>query len=74
MSNDEATNLRVTINGEQHELPPSSSVATLLARLGIDARHTAIERNRELVPRSRFDSTPLASGDVLEIVTLVGGG
>jgi thiamine biosynthesis protein ThiS len=34
----------------------------------------AVERNRELVPRDRWATTPLSDGDKLEIVHFVGGG
>jgi thiamine biosynthesis protein ThiS len=69
-----ATTLAVTINGERHVLPDGTSVAALLELHRLDARFTAVERNAELVPKSRFASTRLADGDRLEIVTLVGGG
>ncbi len=67
-------NLTVTINGERHEVPTGTSVAELLERLRVDPRHSAVERNRTIVPRSAFATTPLVAGDELEIVTLVGGG
>jgi sulfur carrier protein len=34
----------------------------------------ALERNGEIVPRSRFADQQLADGDRLEIVVAVGGG
>ncbi|MDA0374992.1 MAG: sulfur carrier protein ThiS [Planctomycetota bacterium] len=72
---DEApTPIRVTVNGDAHEIPPSLTVDDLLDRFGLDRRHTAVERNRVLVPRAAFSTTEVESGDVLEIVTLVGGG
>ncbi|MDE2344534.1 MAG: sulfur carrier protein ThiS, partial [Betaproteobacteria bacterium] len=37
-------------------------------------RRIAVERNGEIVPRSRFDTTRLAAGDRVEIVVAVGGG
>ena len=42
--------------------------------LDLSGKRVAIERNGEIVPRSRHDSEPLASGDRLEIVVAVGGG
>jgi len=33
-----------------------------------------VERNREIVPRSAYDRTPITDGDVLEIVHFIGGG
>ena len=67
-------NLQTCINGEAHELPPEITVTELLDRFDIDGRHTAVERNRQLVPRGAFSETRLEEGDLLEIVTLVGGG
>ena len=64
----------LTVNGEPREVPPGTTVADLLAVLAIEPRGTAVERNRELVPRRRHAETKLAAGDRVEIVTLVGGG
>jgi thiamine biosynthesis protein ThiS len=50
------------------------SVSALLIELGLDTRKVAVERNEEIVPRSRYAETWLASGDALEIVHFIGGG
>jgi sulfur carrier protein len=34
----------------------------------------AVERNREIVPKSMYRATRLAEGDRIEIVQFVGGG
>ncbi len=64
----------VQVNGEPRELAPGSTVAALLAALGLGDRPVAVERNAEIVPRARHASTPLADGDRLEVVQFVGGG
>jgi thiamine biosynthesis protein ThiS len=51
-----------------------SSVAALVAELGLDARKVAVERNLEIVPRSAYGQTALADGDRIEIVHFIGGG
>ncbi len=51
-----------------------ATVAVLVAALGYDLRRVAIERNLEIVPRSRLAETPLAPGDRIEIVHFIGGG
>jgi thiazole synthase len=66
--------LEITINGERRILPEPISVAELLEHLGYDNLRIAVEINREVVPRPRHPSHRLASGDAVEIVTLVGGG
>jgi len=65
----------VIVNGEARVLPAqSASVAALVRALGFEGRRVAVERNGEIVPRSRYEATPLADGDTLEIVRAVGGG
>ncbi|MFO0908310.1 MAG: sulfur carrier protein ThiS [Isosphaeraceae bacterium] len=64
----------ITLNGERREVPGGLTVAGLLRHLEVRPEHVAVERNRDLVTRSRHDQTPLTEGDVLEVVTLVGGG
>ena len=66
--------LALTVNGERREVPAGSTVADLLAALAVPARGSAVERNRELVPRRDHAATALVAGDRVEIVTLVGGG
>lgn len=64
----------VTINGEPQQLPAPLSVAALLEARGLAGKRVAVERNGEIVPKSRHAETPLASGDRIEIVVAVGGG
>jgi thiazole synthase len=66
--------VQITLNGELRELPRPLTVAELLRHLGLKTEYVAIEINKELVPRSRLAETAVAPGDVLEVVTLVGGG
>ena len=49
-------------------------MAALLQALQLTGGRIAVERNREIVPRSRFEAERLHSGDRLEIVHFVGGG
>jgi thiamine biosynthesis protein ThiS len=64
----------ITVNGEPRELATPATIADLLARIGLDTRKVAVERNLEIVPRSTYAATPLAAGDRLEIVHFIGGG
>lgn len=66
--------VHVTINGEQRELPAPMTVADLLRHLAVRPEYVAVELNQSLVTRARHAETRVSSGDVLEIVTLVGGG
>ena len=65
----------VTVNGTQRRLQPDSTLADLLASLGVDARMVVVEHNRVIIrDRERLAAQPLADGDVVEIVHFVGGG
>ena len=66
--------IRVEVNGEPREVPEGASVADLLGLLGLAAPKVAVERNLEIVPRSAWATTRLASGDRLEVVHFIGGG
>ena len=66
--------LRITLNGDAHELAGPLTVAELLARLEIDARRVAVEHNLVVLKRDAFGSTTLKDGDEVEIVNFVGGG
>ncbi len=66
--------MEITINGEPKTVPDGLTIAGLLEQLGKQPRYLAVERNKELVPRTRHAECPLHAGDQIEIVTLVGGG
>lgn len=66
--------IQVQINGEKCETPCGTTVRSLLDQLGLNAGRVAIEFNLQILPRSEWDSTEVASGDRLEIVQFVGGG
>jgi len=64
----------IVLNGEPRAVAPGTTVAALLAELGLDPRRVAVERNLDIVPRAEHAATRLHAGDRLEIVTFVGGG
>jgi len=64
----------ITVNGEATHVPHSCSVAGLLELLEIRGRRVAVALNSDVVPRSAFACTELASGDEIEILEAVGGG
>ena len=66
--------MTITLNGERREVADALTVAELLRSLGLRPEHVAVERNRDLVPRTSHEASRLAPGDELEVVTLVGGG
>ena len=65
--------LTLTLNGVATDVD-ATTLADLVASLGLEGKRIAVERNGEIVPRSRYADTPLVRGDRLEIVGAVGGG
>jgi thiamine biosynthesis protein ThiS len=66
--------LEITVNGQPRTVPGGTTVADLVALLGLGDRPVAVERNRDVVPRATHGSCTLQAGDVLEVVSFVGGG
>ena len=66
--------MQLTVNGTTHTFEHSPGLAQLLETLHLTGKRLAVERNGEIVPRSRLGETLLADGDKLEIVVAVGGG
>ncbi len=66
--------IQLLVNGEPRSFPAMLSVAQLVTSLDLAGKRIAVERNGEIVPRSRHADTALADGDRLEIVVAVGGG
>ena len=62
------------INGERRQVAAGATVAELLADLGLQEKKIAVEKNGDIVPKSRHSSETVAPGDSLEIVAAVGGG
>ncbi len=67
------TAMSITINGEPRSVA-AGTIADLVAALGLPIAKVAVERNREIVPRSTLGAVMLSDGDELEIVHFVGGG
>jgi thiamine biosynthesis protein ThiS len=66
--------MELIVNGRALSLAEGAKVADLLAALGVRPDALAVERNREIVRRRDFETTSLREGDVVEVVTFVGGG
>lgn len=66
--------LAITINGEARTIDTPVSVHQLLVSLGLEPTKIAVERNLEIVPRSRYGEIVVDAGDNLEIVHFIGGG
>lgn len=68
------TVMTVVVNGTPHEVPDTSTLAELVALLGLDQATVVAEVSGEIVPPEAFGTTQLKPHDRVELVRFVGGG
>ena len=67
--------MQINVNGTPHQFDPQpASIAELVQALNLAGKRIAVELNGEIVPKSRYEHTPVAAADRIEIVAAVGGG
>ena len=66
--------MMVSVNGSPRAIEGAANLADLVRLLGLEGKRIAIERNGEIVPKSRYAATRVDANDRLEIVAAVGGG
>ncbi|MFA7268422.1 MAG: sulfur carrier protein ThiS [Sterolibacterium sp.] len=62
------------LNGEPRRLDAEICVTRLLEDLGYAGKRVAVEKDGEIVPKSRHAVTLIEPGSRIEIVVAVGGG
>lgn len=63
----------VKINGALVDVA-GKTLADYLAETDYLTTRIAVERNDEIVPKAKYEETILEDGDVIEVVSFVGGG
>ncbi|MEM1224497.1 MAG: sulfur carrier protein ThiS [Planctomycetota bacterium] len=66
--------IEITINGEARQIDGPMPIAELVRRAEVPEHYLAIEINGDVVPRESHATVLVNAGDVVEVVTLVGGG
>ena len=64
----------VEINGESKENYSGVTVEEMIAKEGYNKNQIAVEINGAIVSKQAYNDTILHSGDVIEVVSFVGGG
>jgi len=65
--------MQILLNGEK-TTTSAETLSQLIIELGLEKRMIAIERNLEVVSKSKYDSTLLCTDDRIELVHMIGGG
>jgi thiamine biosynthesis protein ThiS len=73
-SGHDMSDITITLNGDEREVPSGLTIRDLLERLDLHERLVVVERNREIVRREDYQDVTLRAGDTIELVHFVGGG
>jgi thiamine biosynthesis protein ThiS len=65
--------MKLTVNGETIEVIDGTTLRQLVQRFNLQPEKVAIELNKRIARADKYD-LPLNNGDLIEIVTFVGGG
>jgi sulfur carrier protein len=66
--------IAIQVNGEPRRCSAGLSLEQLLVELGYRPQLVVVEFNGAILPRGRWGVQPVQESDVLEVVTIVGGG
>ena len=64
----------IYVNGEARDYTENTTVADVIAGMGLTGKKIAIELNKEILPFQQYAAQPLQAEDRLEIVHAIGGG
>ncbi|MGJ8724561.1 MAG: sulfur carrier protein ThiS [Roseibacillus sp.] len=65
--------MKIQLNGESTEIS-APTVLALLKELGLDEKPVIVEHNQVALLKAEHETTSLAEGDNLEVITLAAGG
>jgi sulfur carrier protein len=74
MAEPQKPEIQLRVNGEPRSCGAGLSLDLALERLGYRPQLVVVEFNGTILPRSRWSEQPVVESDVLEVVTIVGGG
>ncbi|HEY1827061.1 MAG TPA: sulfur carrier protein ThiS [Acidimicrobiales bacterium] len=70
------SDLALTVNGDELAVPPGTTIAGIVALIlgDEDTKGVAVAVEREVVPKSAWETTRATAGARIEIVTAAAGG
>ena len=66
--------VRLSVNGDDRELAPGTTVAGLVAELGLEPRGIAVAVDGEVVTRRTWADRRLRGGEHVEVLSIAQGG
>ena len=66
--------MNILLNGQPHEVPENTTIAGMLALLGLDSKPVVVELNElAMLPRD-YSNSQLNEGAKVELVVMAAGG
>ncbi|EXB46868.1 sulfur carrier protein ThiS [Acinetobacter sp. 1000160] len=65
--------MHIYLNGESLDTP-CENLQQLIQSLALEGKRFAVEKNQQIIPKSRLEQTLIAPEDRIEIIQAVGGG
>ena len=66
--------MNIILNNELDEVHDGITIKELLDDKKIRTKYIAIEINKKIIPKSSYYKHELKEGDIIEIITAIGGG
>jgi thiamine biosynthesis protein ThiS len=66
--------IKVTLNGEVKEFSDNITIKTIIEKYCRNSENIVAELNRDIIKRDKWQDKELADGDVLELISFMGGG
>jgi sulfur carrier protein len=66
--------MKITVNGDEQVLDPGTTVAGLVASLGLEPRGIAVAVDGEVVTRRTWGERALVAGEQVEVLQVAQGG
>ena len=66
--------ISIRLNGDVYQMQEEQSLATLVASLNLSGQAIAVAVNRQIIPRSQWQSQLLRADDKVDVVRAIGGG
>jgi thiamine biosynthesis protein ThiS len=66
--------ISISVNGKPLRIHPETTLSDLLRSLDLPERGVAIEVNGKIIPKSQWGDYRLNTGDIVDLVQMMGGG
>jgi sulfur carrier protein len=66
--------MTIILNGEKIDIEQGVNLRAFLESRAINPNIVACELNEKIIRRAQLSETPLAEGDRLEVIRMIGGG